>query len=132
MELIPKAPDSKGSKPETEKVEDEKQEYKLIGRYLRTKGLKLWAYRPHLSIGDELIEVDAKMKNTINLIPDQDKIKLIPKDLGMEEAAINSQNIHFEALNRKSAEHRLKRFKQGKIKELCNLTLANPDGIKFW
>lgn len=32
------------TKPEMENVEKEKQEYKLIGKYLRRKGLNLYAY----------------------------------------------------------------------------------------
>ena len=119
----------KGSKPEVEMVENEKMEYKLLGRFLRTKGLRLFAYKPIQNI---LTEVDITGPNSINLIPDETGEKLIPKDLNVEEATINSADIHFEALNLKTALRRVKRYRNGMIKELCNLKEANPEGIKFY
>ncbi len=132
MKIIPEIFNQKGSKTEQELVENEKQEYKLIGRYLRTRGLKLFAYRPYLSISDELVEVVTTELNSINLIVDSEKQELIAKDLGVERADINSKDIHFEALNMKNAKRRLEKFKQGKIQELCNLRIASPNGISFY
>lgn len=130
MEIIPDLPKlRKGGKPEQELVENEKQEYKLIGRYLRTRGLQLFAYKP---IIDQLFEVTIQIHDSIVLVPDELGRKLIPKDLGIEEANINSADIHFEALNLRTARHRVARFKAGKLKELCNMREVNPHGIKFY
>jgi len=120
--------DESTTKPEMENVEREKQEYKLIGKYLRRKGLKLYAYN---SLQDELTEVDIRTKDAVHLIPDENG-KMAPVDLGLEEATVDSRHIHFEALNMVNAEKRLTRFKAGKIKELCNLRVPNPNGIKLF
>jgi len=117
--------DNSTSKPEMENVEREKQEYKLIGKYLRRKGLRLYAYS---SMRNELTEVQISMKDAVHLVPGDDG-KLEPVDLGLEEATVNSAHIHFEALNWINAEKRLAKFKAGKIKELCNLRVPDPDSI---
>ena len=116
------------TKPEIENVEREKIEHKLIGKYLRRKGLKLYAYN---SMRNELKEVDITTKDAVNLVPDEDG-KLMPVDLGLEEATVDSRHIHFEALNMVNAEKRLAKFKASKIKELCNLRVPDPDGIKLF
>jgi len=115
------------SKPEMENVEREKQEYKLIGTFLRKRGLKLFAYN---SLKNLLTEVEVEHGNTLHLMPDENG-KLRAVDLELEKATVDSREIHFEALNRKNAEKRLKKFKQGKIKDLCNLREPG-DGINFW
>ena len=129
MELIPDLPKlRKGGKPEQELVENEKQEYKLIGRYLRTRGLRLFAYNSTI---DQLYEVDCVIHDSVVLVPDKFGKELIPKDLGVEEANIHTAHIHFEALNLKSARHRVFRFKAGKLKELCNLKRSKPTRNKI-
>lgn len=126
MILLPE--DSKViSKPEQELVEQEKEEYKLLGTYLRTKGLKMFYYSPQR---DELGEVNYQTSETIHMVIEDGRIKL--KDPEQEKAMVDSRNIHFEALNLKNAKKRLMNYKQGKIKELCNLREYNPDGINFW
>lgn len=115
------------SKSELEQVEKKKHEYKLVGKYLRRKGLKLYAYN---SMRDKLKEVQINAKDSVNLIPDENE-KLVPVDLGIEEAEVDTRNIHFEALNLNNAKKRIRRYKEGKIKELCNLRKVNPDGISF-
>lgn len=111
------------SKPELEQVEKEKQEYKLVGRYLRRKGLKLYAYN---STKDKLVEVQINTKDSVNLIPDENG-KLNPIDLGLEEVEVDTRNIHFESLNLKNAEKRIGKYKAGKIKELCNMREYNSN-----
>ena len=115
-------------KPEIENVERAKQEYKLIGKYLRKKGLRLYAYS---SIKNELKEVKITMKDQVHITTDEYG-KLAPVDLGLEEAEVDSRNIHFEALNWKNAEKRLEKFKSGKIKELRNLREPESEGIKIF
>ena len=129
MKILNDIPTQKLSNAELELVENEKQEYKFVGRYLRTKGLRLFAYR---SLTDELKEVNITYKDSIHLIPDETNENLIPKDLGVEEASINSSDIHFEALNNRTAKNRVQKYKDGKIKDLSNLKFASKDGIKFY
>lgn len=116
------------SKAQMEQVENQKQEYKLVGKYLRTKGLKLFSYN---SLNDELKEFEIKTKDEIHLLPDENG-KLMPIDLGLEEVEVDTRNIHFEALNIKNAEKRISKYKAGKIKELCNLRKYDPDSIKLF
>jgi len=125
--LLKEQDNSKTTKPEMEQVEREKQEYKLIGNYLRTKGLKLYAYS---SLKDELTEVNIDRGDTLHLIPDENG-KLCAVNVELEKATVDSRNIHFEALNWKNAQKRVRNYKQGKIKELCNLREPG-EGINFW
>lgn len=116
------------SRTQIENVEQEKQEYKLIGKYLRRKGLTLYCYN---FAKDELTEVDIIYKDTVHMIPSPDG-GYHTEDLGLEEAIVDSRNEHFEALNLKNAEKRVRRYKAGHIKELCNLRVPSKDGIKFY
>jgi hypothetical protein len=54
--------------------------------------------------------------------------KLSEKEIAFLKAEIKSHHEHFEALNFKSAQKRVDRFKKGLIKELCNLRRPG-DGI---
>jgi len=114
-------------KPEMEMVEREKHEYKLIGTYMRRKGLKLYSYN---SIKNELKEVHVLTKDTLQIVPDENG-KLTAIDTGYEKAYVDSRNIYFEALNLKNAQKRLAKFKKGEIKELCNLKEPG-NRINFW
>lgn len=129
MNIVPDKAIAKGSNPEQELVENEKVEYKLIGRYLRTKGLRLFSYD---SVADILYEVTVIIQDSLVLVADKDTGKLLPKDIGVEEASIHTAHTHFEALNMKTARKRLAKFKAGKLKDLCNLREANPHGIQFY
>lgn len=109
---------------EIEKVENEKQEYKIVGSFLRTKGLKLFSYnhfKSELSIIEESSDEDVKL----TLVDG----KLIPKYNTCTEAFINSNDTHFEALNIKTAKKRVERFLNGKIESLSNLRENNPKPI---
>jgi len=128
MDLLNDYKDLKISKTQQEQVQQEKQEYYLLGTYLRTKGLKVFFYNP---IKQNVEELEIKYSDTIHLVPRDGK--LIPIDYENEKCQIDSRNIYFEALNLNSAKKRVIRFKQGKIKELCNLKKYNPDAtIKFY
>lgn len=130
MKLTPDISENdKTSKPTMDMVQQEKQEYKLIGKYLRTRGLRLFAYTPTTK---EWCEVEITRDNTLQIVPDETETELIAKDTGMEEAVVHSADIHFEALNLKSAARRVEKYQAGKIKELCNLREATGEGIKFW
>lgn len=115
------------SKPEMEMVENEKDEFKLIGKYIRTKGLMLFSYN---SMKDELriVEISKKKDAKINIVDG----RLTKGEQSEEECTVDSRNIHFEALNLKNAIKRVQKYKDGKIKELCNLREPSKEGIKLW
>lgn len=114
------------TKPEIEQVEKEKHEYKLLGTYLRKRGLRLYSYN---STRDELIEMDISKKDVVQIIPDENG-NLSTKDSAYEEVQVDSRNIHFECLNLKNAKKRVLKYKDRTIKELCNL--REKGEIKFW
>jgi len=128
MDILNLTPDKgESKKPEIERVEREKDEYILIGKYLRKKGLRLYAYN---YMKEELYECDIRKKEAVNLIPEEGK--LIPVNLGLEEVTVDTRYIHFEALNQKNAEKRIRRWKEGKVKDLCNLREYKPEDIKLF
>jgi len=112
---------------ETEIVEQEKQEFHLIGEYSRTRGLKLFYYNP---MNDTVNEEQIKYGDTIHLVPDGDK--LIPVDYEQEQAFVDPRCIHFEALNMDKAKSRVRRWKAGRVNSLCNLKPPKDGVINFW
>lgn len=115
------------NKPEMEMVEQEKQEYYLLGSFIRTRGLRLFGFN-HLK--NELFELTVQYGDTIHLVPIDGK--LIPVDYEAEKCTVDSRFVYFEALNYESARKRVEKYKTGKISELCNLRKPNPDGIRFF
>lgn len=115
------------SKPEMELVEKEKQEYKLIGKFMRTKGLRLFSYNSK----GELKELAINKKKEAILTFNHEG-KLAADNLTHEEVMVDARDIHFEALNLKSAQKRLNNYKQGKIKELCNLRVPSTNSLKLF
>jgi len=114
-------------KPTMEQVQQEKQEYYLLGSFIRTRGLLLFGYN---YIKDEIFPVDIKYSDTIHLVPSDGK--LLPIDYESEKCTIDSRFTYFESLNHKNAISRVNKYKQGKIHSLSNLRKYNPDGIKFF
>jgi hypothetical protein len=119
---------TKTNKPEIEQVEKKKQEYYLLGTFLRTRGLRLFGYN---NLKNEVFEVKIQYGNTIHLIPQIDG-SLLPIDFEAEKCTVDSRFEYFEALNFESANKRVLKYKQGKLSELCNLRKSNPDGIRFF
>lgn len=109
-----------------ELVQKEKQEYKLIDTFLRTPGLTLFCYNPHKDIV-EIIE-SKKSNSAIMVIKDTD---IVVEDYEHSQCVIDPTCEFFEALNVKTAEKRVEKWKQGKIK-LSNLRKYNSEGIKFY
>jgi len=118
---------TKTNKPDIEQVEKKKQEYYLLGTFLRTRGLRMFGFN-HLK--NEVFEVKIQYGNTIHLVPIEGK--LMPVDLEAEKCTVDSRFEYFEALNFESANKRVSKYKQGKLSELCNLKKPNPDGIRFF
>lgn len=109
---------------EIESVENEKQEHKLVGTFRRNRSLKLFSYN-HL-------------KGEINLVEETkgDEVNMVLKNGKLQaeynvntEASVNTNNTHFEALNFRTAEKRVEKFKKGLIKDLCNLKVYDPKPI---
>jgi hypothetical protein len=111
-----------------ENVEKKKHEYKLLGSFSRTKGMRLYEYN---SRADTLKEVVVNYSDTRHLIR-LDKHTFTSIDLIAEKATVDSRNDYFEAVRLESAKVRLKKFKAGKIKELCNLKPARNGTIKLF
>ena len=113
-------------KAEQEIVEQEKQEYYLLGSFHRTRGLKMFYYS---AAKDEVHELTIKYGDTIHLIPKNGE--LIPIDYDAERATVDSRNIHFEALNLNIANRRVQRWKDGVIDQLSNLKPPRDGKISF-
>jgi hypothetical protein len=128
MNIVPEVPNQKAiSQFEIEQVQLQKQEFYLLGTFLRTKGLTLFYYNP---INGEVFEAKIKYSDTLHIykLPD----RWIHIDWECQKCIVDSCVIYFEALNIVNAKKRVIKYKNGKIKELSNLRVENPDGIKFF
>lgn len=114
-------------KPEIENIEREKKEYFLLGTYLKTPGLKIFYYN---SQKNEVHELYIKKCKTLIIKPIDGE--LIAMDYEASKVQVDSRWTFFEALNMRTANKRLQKFKQGKIKELFNLKTPSKEGIKFY
>ena len=111
---------------EIEHVEKQKHELKHLGTFFRTRGLNLYSYS-HLT--GKIQQVDIKRGNTIYAVVQDGR--LIAKDLETEKCLAGVALEYFEALNMKTAQERIKAWKQGK-KQLCNLKVPSENGIKYF
>jgi len=111
-------------------VKQQQSEFKIIGSVQRTKGLKLFEYD---IMRDKLKEVEIKFKNQI-FIRKTTEGKLYADYNGAQihDAFINGNNEHFEALNLKTAQTRVDKFKNGKIKYLNNLKQTTNNKISIY
>lgn len=126
MDILNNTKEKEVKKPQMEQVEQEKQEYTMLGKFLIKRGQMLFSYN---FMKDEIKEVDYRQKNEVHVTTDGEG-KLTAIDLGLEEAEVDSKNEHFWALNWKNAEKRVRNYNAGKVKVLCNL--IKPGGIKFY
>lgn len=115
------------SSTEIEQVQQEQTEYVLLGSFLRTKGLNIYYYDPH---SGRVAEASIKYSDTIHVYLVDGKFITI--DWEAQRCTVEGRFIYFEALNLKSATERVRRFKEGRIKDLANLKAPNPNGIKFF
>ena len=84
--------------------------------------MNLYAYNP---AGDELQKADINFKLQIEIVIEHNKLKSVEQ--AAQEINVDRRWIHYEALNWRTANERLKKYKSGKIKDLCNL---KPKGEK--
>lgn len=106
---------------EMENVENEQQEYKLVGKFMRNRSLKLFSYN-HMT--EELLLVDETRNDEVTIGNKNGKLQVLEQT--HTEANINTHNTHFEAMNMKSATRRVEKFQSGKIKTLDNLRIYDP------
>ena len=110
-----------------ELVEQERQEYYLLGSFHRTAGLKMFGYN-HFE--NKVFEITIKYSNTIHLVPIDGK--LIPVDYEAEKTTVDSRFKYFECLNMNSAIKRVNKYKNGKLIELSNLKTYTGNTINFF
>jgi hypothetical protein len=109
--------DNSFTKAQQEQVEQEKIEHKLIGTFNRTKGLRLFSYN---ILKETLFEVEEIFEGDLYLMRNHEgQIKAY--EVGHRKVYINTEDEHFECLNRTNAEKRVEKFKKGLIKDLNNL-----------
>ena len=124
--MLNKTKDKFLSKASVENIQKKKTEYKLIASFMRSKGLKLFSYSILLN---EVVEVAIRYSNEAHVFHNGTKLDWF--DPETSRSNIDSSNIHFEALNIKTAKARVLRFKNGAIKELCNLKPVANKSIIF-
>ena len=128
MDLLNNKQDFFTRKNEIEQVQKQKQEYYLLGRYLRRKGLKIFYYNP---IDEQIKELEIKYSDTIHIVNIDGVLTLI--DYESQKCVVDNKCIYFECLNLKSALKRFNNYKNGKIKDLCNLIKYDKNNkIKFF
>ena len=114
-------------KEKQEQVQQQKQEFKYLNSYLRTRGLNLYCWNPML---ERLEQVEIRTSDTIHLVPMDGR--LVPVDYEMEKAVVDPRCYFFESLNWTNAQKRVNKWRRGEIVELCNLVEPSKEGIKFW
>lgn len=113
----------------TEQVQLQKQEFKLLGTYLRTPGLNLYCYNSHKNIV-ELVQVKNNCTTCV-MIPLKSGGYLI-EPYEKPKIEVDTRWDYFEALNINTAIKRVNKYKQGKINSIWNLKLANdPKKLKL-
>ena len=113
-------------KPAISIVQKVKSEYKLVSEFIRTKGLNIYGYNP---ISEELSKIDIKVTEELYIFRDSLTNKLTYKDSGTVSCKLNPEFIYFEALNLYSANKRVHKYNNGKLKDLCNLKPKDPYGL---
>jgi hypothetical protein len=115
---------------EIEQVQQQKQEFKLLGTYLRTVGLNLYCYNPHL---DKIEEVEVKSNSkTCVLVPLENGYVI--EDYEKPKIEVNPTWDYFEKSNMKNAIKHVENYKKGKISTIWNLRLPNKNKftLKLW
>jgi len=126
MNIAPNNQASKIDKAQLEQVEQKEHEYALIAQYVRTRGLTMYAYS---NASKEISKVSVSHKDTVHLKPTSSG--LMADIAATEICEVDSRDIHFEALNIKTALRRIKKYQLGLIKDLCNLRTPNRDELSF-
>ena len=115
-------------KTDIENVEREQKEYFLLGQFMHKRGLKLFSYN---SMKNEFKEVEMQFKEVpeVVFLENGDYYLKGAKEYKVD---VDSRNIYFESLSLKFAENRLKKFKEGRIKDLCNLREVPKEKLSIY
>jgi uncharacterized protein YkwD len=128
MELLNNKEIDALSKAKIETVQKKKLEYRLLGTFQRTKGLSIFSYS---QLQSRVEKITIQYSKQVEIIPDENG-KLTWFDPESQRVNIDSKNVYFEALNLKSAQERVNKFKAGKIKQLENLKPPAKNTIELW
>lgn len=116
-----------------EQVTPQKQEYKLVGSYLRTKGLGLYCYNQFedtVSLVTETIPTKVRII-VVPVSPIEDRLDY--EEYEHKRCEVDPRFYYFEALRLESAIARVDKWKNGKISILCNLKEYDPNAkISFY
>lgn len=115
-------------KPEIEQVQQEKQEYKLLGSYHRTAGLRLFCYNPH----NDSVEMVDETKSSDTCIVEFLKRGHIISDFNTPKITVDPNWDYFEVLNLENAIKRVMKYKNGEIKKLSNLQPPRKSTINLF
>jgi hypothetical protein len=115
------------NKSDIEQIQQENQEFKLLGTYFRTAGLNLYCYNPHTC---KVEQVELKRSSSTCILIPLEKGYVI-EDYEKPKITVNPNWDYFEALNLKNAIKRVENFKKGKIKTLFNLKTINNNKINL-
>lgn len=107
------------TKVEIHQEQNQKQEYKFIGRVHLIHGCKLWSYNPEK---DEMKEVKAVGKASISLDGNVNTKR---------EAQYNPKYIYFQAINEKNARRKLEKYKNGNYKVAENFEEKKFESLPY-
>lgn len=114
-------------KYKVELIQKQKQEFKLLKTFFKTAGLKLYCYNTHK---DKIEEVLIKSTSKTCVLKPVDGGYLV-EDYERPKVQVNQNWYYFEALNMKSAEKLVNKFKAEKINNLSNLRLYSESKMKL-
>lgn len=115
------------SKGEISIVQKKKHEYYLMGRFWRTKGVRIFGYDP---VTGKVEEISIEYSDSIHIVNRGRGLEAV--DIEFEKVMVDSRWIYFEALNISNAIRRVERWRDGKIDNLFNLIEVGNEVIKFW
>ena len=126
MNLLKNISSDKLSKDKIEKIQKKKTEYKKLGSFRRSKGLKLFSYN---IISQEIKELNIVYSNEAHIFFNGQSLDWY--DPLSNRVNVDSRDIHFECLNFRNAVKRVNNFTSGKIKSLFNLKSKVNKKINF-
>ena len=115
------------TKPQVERVQQQKQEYKIIGSYYTPRGMTLFSFNKETG---DVSKVDVKLGNTAHIIFRDGRLTWEDKDA--KKTLADYRLVYFTSLNVDNAKSRVERFLAGKISELFNLKEVRNSTIKFY
>lgn len=116
MDIIPDLKTKCSERDEIESVQEKQDEYSIVGTAYRRRGTRLWSYDPKNDTLKEIVPEKTRYLQTVIV----DGI-LMPKDDAEIKAMIDTRCEIFEAINERTANTRVQKYKSGKLSTLNNL-----------